>query len=272
MNMRMIMGMSVTPNELRARWSAGEATFGLWSAISDSFAIELAALSKLDYLCLDQQHGMVDFKDLAGLLPAIERHGVLPITRVPVNETSTIGRALDAGAMGVVVPMVNTAGEAASAVAACRYAPSGMRSFGPIRAAIAAGTGDPRELESVLCIVMVETEEGIANLPEIAATPGVDAIYVGPADLGLSLGVAPTLEATDPRHADAITAIRDACRKAGIAAGIQCSDGAGARAQAQAGFHMVTIAKDSALLQAAVRRELAVAKNEATSTGVGAYT
>jgi 4-hydroxy-2-oxoheptanedioate aldolase len=156
-------------------------------------------------------------------------------------------------------------------VAACRYAPHGLRSFGPIRAVVSAGTGDPRELEKVLCIVMVETVEGLANLDAIASTPGVDAIYVGPADLALSLGLQPKLEATEPRHAEAIAAIREACKGSGIAAGIQCSDGASARVQAEAGFQMVTIAKDSALLQAAVRRELLAARGQDGGTGVGAY-
>jgi 4-hydroxy-2-oxoheptanedioate aldolase len=262
----------MTPDGIRQKWAAGEVTYGLWTAIPDPFAAELTALSDLDYICIDQQHGLMDYADLVALLPVIERHGVLPITRVPGNEPWLIGRALDAGAMGVVVPMVSTAAEAAAAVAACRYAPHGIRSFGPIRAAIAAGTGNPRVLEQVLCIVMVETVEGLANLEAIAATPGVDAIYIGPADLALSLGLAPKLEATEPAHAEAIAAIRAACKGSGIAAGIQCSDGAAARMQVEAGFQMVTIAKDSALLQAAVRRELLAAQGEDGGTGVGAYT
>ncbi|MCU1614495.1 MAG: hypothetical protein JWO98_2035 [Frankiales bacterium] len=261
----------LTPDDIRARWATGLPTYGLWAALSDPFAIELAALSDLDYICLDQQHGMIDFAHLGSLLPAAERHGVLPITRVPANEPWVIGRALDAGAMGVVVPMVSTPAQAAAVVASCRYAPHGIRSFGPIRAAIAAGTSDPRRLESVLCIVMVETVEGLANLEEIAATPGVDAIYIGPADLGLSLGVAPTLDPVEPRHAEAIQAIREACEKAGIAAGIQCNDGAHARRQVEAGFRMITIAKDSALLQSAVSRELAAARGDAVATGAAAY-
>lgn len=261
----------LTPDDIRARWAAGEPTYGLWAALSDPFAIELAALSDLDYICLDQQHGTIDFAHLGSLLPAIERHGVLPITRVPANEPWVIARALDAGAMGVVVPMVSTPAEAAAAVSGCRYAPRGVRSFGPIRASVSAGSSDPAFLESVLCIVMVETVEGLANLEEIAATPGVDAIYVGPADLGLSLGVAPTLDPVEPRHAEAIEAIRLACEKAGIAPGIQCNDGAHARRQADAGFLMVTIAKDSALLQSAVKRELAAARGDADSTGPAVY-
>lgn len=262
----------MTPDDIRARWAAGEVTLGMWSALADPFAAELAALSGLDYICLDQQHGLIDYRDLVAILPSIERHGVLPITRVPANDTAAIGRSLDAGAMGVVVPMVNTAEQAAAAVAACRYAPDGLRSFGPIRAAVAAGTTDPRKLGAALCIVMVETEEGIANLPEIVATPGLDAIYVGPADLGLSLGTKPTLEPTDPRHVAAIAQIRDACVKGGIAAGIQCSDGTSARRRIEEGFQMVTFAKDSALLQAAVRRELQIARGEDAAGGVGAYT
>lgn len=260
------------PDDIRSKWAGGETTYGLWAAISDPFALELAAVSDLDYICLDQQHGMIDISHLGSLLPAVERHGVLPITRVPANDPAYISRSLDAGAMGVVVPMVNTPDEAAAAVAACRYAPDGLRSFGPIRAAVSAGRSDPQHLQSVLCVVMVETEEGIANLTGIARTPGVDAIYVGPADLALSLGLKPTLEATEPRHAEAIAAIQAACMEAGIAVGIQCSDGTHARKQQEAGFQMVTIGKDSALLQAAVRRDLALAQGGSAADGVGAYT
>lgn len=250
----------MTPDDIRGKWAAGEVTLGMWTAIPDPFAVELTAHPDLDYICLDQQHGLLDYADVVAMLPAIEKHGILPITRVPANEPWVIGRSLDAGAMGIVVPMVNTAAEAAAAVSACRYAPHGLRSFGPIRAALAAGTNDPQKLQSVLCIVMVETTIGMANLAEIVATPGVDAVYVGPADLALSLGVAPTLEATDTAHIDAIAAIRVACRDAGIAAGIQCSDGQHASREIEAGFQMITIGKDSGLLQAAVRREVLAAQ------------
>lgn len=260
------------PADIRATWARGDAIYGLWSALSDPFAAELAALSGLDYICLDQQHGLIDYRDLVNALPAIERHGVLPITRVPENSVSAIGRSLDAGAMGVVVPMVNTAKQAAAAVSACRYSPEGTRSFGPIRAAVVAGTSDVGVLGGVLCIVMVETEEGLSNLGAIAETPGVDAIYVGPADLALSLGLQPKLEPTEPRHAEAIAAIQRACVDAGITAGIQCTDGASAQKQAEAGFRMLTFAKDSALLQAAVRRELQSARGATQSSAQTTYT
>lgn len=262
----------MTPNSIRSKWAAGEVTLGMWTAIPDPFAVELTAHPDLDYICLDQQHGLLDYADVVAMLPAIERHGILPITRVPANESWIIGRSLDAGAMGIVVPMISTGEEAAKAVAACRYAPRGTRSFGPIRAALAAGTNDPAQLESVLCIVMVETREGLDHLAEIVATPGVDAVYVGPADLALSLGVTPTLDAQDSVHAQAIDEIRRACSAGGIAAGIQCSNGEHARRQIEAGFQMITIGKDSALLQAAIRREVEASQGVDAGDTAIAYT
>lgn len=262
----------MTPDNVRARWAEGGVTLGMWTAIPDPFALELTAHPELTYICLDQQHGLIDYSNLVALLPIVERHGILPITRVPANEPWVIGRSLDAGAMGIVVPMVSTAQEAAAAVSACRYAPEGVRSFGPIRAALAAGTNDPQRLQSVLCIVMVETIEGLNNLPEIVATPGVDAVYVGPADLALSLGVTPKLEATDPDHVKAIEAIRLACRAGGLAAGIQCNDGDHARREIEAGFQMVTIGKDSGLLKAAVQQQVKSAQGVNTGDNAIAYT
>lgn len=261
----------MTPDDVRATWAKGGVTLGMWAALADPFALELSANPDLTYICLDQQHGLIDFTHLTALLPVVERHGILPITRVPANEPWVIGRALDAGAMGVVVPLVSTAREAAAAVAACRYAPEGARSFGPIRASLAAGTGNPQRLQSVLCVVMVETTEGLRNLPEIAATPGVDAIYVGPADLALSLGVPPKLDATDPDHVEAIKTIRLACQEAGIAAGIQCNDGDHARREIAAGFQMVTIGKDSGLLSASVKRQVQAAQGVDTGDTSIAY-
>src|SRR5690606_1042151 len=130
-------------------------------------------------------------------------------------------KALDAGAQGVVVPLVNTRAQAAAAVAACRYPPKGVRSFGPTRAALISESRDAASLgDSVLCFVMVETREGLENIDEIASTPGLDGIYIGPADLALGLGLAPDLDKTDPEHVAAVDRILKACKKNGIVAGI----------------------------------------------------
>jgi 4-hydroxy-2-oxoheptanedioate aldolase len=165
-------------------------------------------------VCVDQQHGVVDYASMVPMLQAIGAAGAAPITRVLSNDPYRIMKALDAGALGVIVPLVNDAGEAANAVAACRYPPHGIRSYGPIRASSVIGSRDPEDLAGeVLCIVMVETREGLENVEEIAATPGIDGIYIGPADLALSLGLPPSTSVTQDAHIEAVRRIREACRK-----------------------------------------------------------
>lgn len=253
-------------------WNRDRLVVGVFQALPTPFSAELCAAEGIDYICVDQQHGLVDYTDLRSIFPAIERHGKFVLSRVPSNEGWLIGRTLDAGATGVIVPMVNSRAEAEQAVRACRYAPEGTRSFGPLRAAVAHGTAAAGELAKAMCFVMVETREGIRNLAEIAATPGLDGIYVGPADLGLSLGVEPTLNPTAAEHLEAVIAVAEACREAGIIAGIQCSDGARARGFVDLGFTMVTIAKDTSLIQAGVTAELAGLRSGTPAGAASAYT
>lgn len=259
---------------LRQRWKDGAPVFGAWTALPSAFAAELMVSDGMGYVCVDQQHGLIDYKDIPQIFAAIEARGSVPITRVPANEDWLIGRSLDAGAQGVIVPLVNNRADAARAVAACRYPPEGVRSFGPIRAAMVSAARDTATLGGgPLCFVMVETREGLRNLDEIVSTPGVDGIYVGPADLALGLGFTPDLDKDEPEHAQAIERILAACQRAGIVAGIQCSGGKSGKRYAQQGFQLVTIAKDSALLQGGARRELREALDKAGSdAGAGGYT
>lgn len=250
-------------NPLREVWAEGRTAFGLWAAIPSSFSAELVAGAGVDYVCVDQQHGVVNYASMVPMLQAIGATGAAPITRVLSNDPFRIMKALDAGAWGVIVPLVNDAGEAARAVSACRYPPDGIRSYGPIRASDVIRSKDPEDLaREVLCLVMVETREGLENVEEIAATPGVDGVYVGPADLALSLGLPPTTEVTEKKHVEAVRRIREACQKHAIVAGIHCSSGEWAQRQAGAGFDMVTVAVDAALLGGAARREVATARSE----------
>jgi 4-hydroxy-2-oxoheptanedioate aldolase len=157
--------------------------------------------------------------------------------------------------------LVNGAEEAARAVAACRYPPHGIRSYGPIRAASVIGSRNPEDLAGeVLCLVMVETREALENVEEIAATPRVDGIYIGPADLAISLGLPPTVDITEDAHIEAVRRIRDACQEHGIAAGIHAASGESAKKLAEAGFDMVTVATDAALLSAAAQQEVTAAR------------
>ena len=250
-------------NPLKAAWAAGRMAFGLWSVVPGSFGAEILSETGADYVCVDQQHGAIDYDAMVPMFQAIRAEGAAPITRVLSNDPFLIMKALDAGAWGVIVPLVNSAEDAARAASACRYPPRGMRSYGPVRAAGVIGSRDPEELGAqVLCLVMVETREALERVDEIASTPGVDGIYIGPADLALSLGLAPTLDIQEGEHAEAIERIKEACQRNGIVAGIHSAAGEWARRHAEAGFDMVTVATDAALLREAALREVAVARGE----------
>lgn len=255
---------------LRHLWAGGGAALGSWCAMPGAFGAELMAAQGVDYICIDQQHGLIDYPEMVAMLRAVEGRGKVPFTRVPANEPWLIGKALDAGVQGIVVPMVNTGADAARAVAACRY--SGQRSYGPLRASMTMDSRDTQVLGGeVLCFVMVETREALDNLDAIAATPGLDGIYIGPADLALGLGLPPDLDKSEPEHVAAVDRILAACQRHGIVPGIQCGSGAAARRQVARGFRLVTFAKDSALLGAGLERELAAALGERAGGRGGGY-
>ena len=170
-------------------WRDGGQTIGCWLSMANTHSAESLGRLGFDWLCVDLQHGLIDYTDLTHMLPAISTTNTTPIVRVPWNEPYEIMKALDAGAYGVIVPMVNNRQEAEQAVSACRYPPGGLRSFGPIRAALYGGRGYAAEAnDEIACIVMVETGTALDNLDEIASTPGVDGVYIGPSDLALGAG------------------------------------------------------------------------------------
>jgi 4-hydroxy-2-oxoheptanedioate aldolase len=235
---------------LREQLEAGGPAIGLWASIPSALTAEAAALAGPDYVVADQQHGALDPVTLMAMLTAIAGAGVAPLVRVARNEPFAIGQALDLGAEGVIVPMVESAEEAARAVAACRYAPEGTRSFGALRAG--AGTRP-------LCLVMIETRTGLENAAAIAATPGLDGVYVGPSDLALSLGLQPTIRLEHPPVLEALAVVHAACADAGITAGVHCLAAEDVPAQAER-FAMVTAGGDTLLLQGATAAALRVAR------------
>jgi 4-hydroxy-2-oxoheptanedioate aldolase len=253
-------------NPLRAIWQSGRASYGGWTGSPDPVIAEWLAGCGFDEVLVDQQHGTIEPNQVGAIFTAIHAQGAIPITRVPANDAAAIGKCLDLGAQAIVVPMVNTAEEAARAVAACRYPPNGVRSMGPIRAHLIHGF-ELADLESPAVIVMVETAAGLANVDEIAATPGVDAIYVGPADLSIAIGVPFDRDARTPeqskQHADAVARILAACQRAGIVAGMNCPNGDIARGYVEQGFRMVTVTADADMIPRDGMRELAAAKGQA---------
>ena len=255
-------------NKTLARWRAGGQTVGGWLSIGSPYVAESMASVGFDYLCIDLQHGMLSYDDLTTMLPAISTQETTPLVRVSWNEPSEIMKALDAGAYGVIVPMVNNADEAAAAVAACRYPPDGMRSFGPIRAALYGGRGYAREANGqIACIAMVETAEGIENLEDIASTPGIDAIYIGPADLAYALGLTPGQD-DDLKHVATVDRILATCRAHGIAAGIHTGSLARTQQYLTQGFNLVTLGSDSGFMMRTAANELAAAR-QSTAQGDG---
>ncbi len=252
-------------------WRAGRQTVGCWISLANAFTAESLANLGFDWLCVDLQHGLLDYQDLTHLLPAISTSRATPLVRVSWNEPYDIGKALDAGAYGVIVPMINNRAEAERAVAACRYPPQGSRSFGPIRAALYGGRGYAAGAnEQTACIVMIETREGLDNLEEIVTTPGVDAVYIGPADLALALGLPPVGDNDHPEHAAAVRRILEACRRAGIGAGIHTSSLEYTRRYLDQGFNLVTLGSDAGFMMRAAAADLAAVRqglDERESTG-----
>jgi 4-hydroxy-2-oxoheptanedioate aldolase len=220
----------------------------------------MAAAAGYDYVCVDLQHGLSDEPTMVSLFQATVAAGATPLARVAWNEPWLIMRALDLGAAGVIVPMVGSRAEAVRAVQACRYPPEGNRSYGPVRAELTVGSAAPAELAAaVLCFAMVETREGLDRLEEIAGTPGLDGIYVGPADLSLALGLSPPAIGCQPLE-DAIARVRNACAAHGLIAGMHCAAGAAAHARAAEGFKLITAGMDSSLMKSAISQQLADAR------------
>jgi 4-hydroxy-2-oxoheptanedioate aldolase len=248
-------------NAIRRAWAQQQPAFGVFMSIPSPYAVELCASAGVDYVCIDMQHGLSGYESLPAQIAACLSGGAAPIVRPSANEYWQIGRALDLGALGVIVPLVSSPQEAADAVAACRYGPVGQRSYGPTLVARIVGSADPSALEhEALCIVMIETREGLEQVEQIAAVPGLDGIYYGPADLAISLGTTPAESASNRQHAEAIERIRRAAQANGIAAGAHCFTGAQARERSAQGFTLITVTSDSRVLSVGVEQELAAAR------------
>ena len=255
-------------NKLKAKWKAGEPTFGAWLSIGDPVVAEVAAQSGFDYICVDMQHGGADYTAAVAMLIAISASDATPVVRVPWNEQGIIGRMLDAGAMGIVIPMVNSPAEAEAAVASCRYAPLGARSFGPMRAMTYAGADYFQHANAeVACIPMIETQQAIESLDEILGVPGIDAVYVGPADLAITYGLGPGLDNPAPEYQAALAKVVATCHARGITPGIHCGGALSATRAAQ-GFRMITASSDLGNVGVGMRKDLAAATQTTPPEGV----
>jgi 4-hydroxy-2-oxoheptanedioate aldolase len=247
------------PGLIRA-WNAGKVTIGAACKIPSSLVAESVASVGFDYVYVDQQHGVIGNADLLHMLQAIAACGAAPVTRVASNEQAAINRALDFGAMGVIIPGIETEADAVHAAAACRYPPVGVRSHGALRPASAQSASDPDDPDRAACILLTETRRAAINIAEIAATPGVDAVMVGPQNLALSLGI--QLEGNwlnTPELVVTIERMRRACEQYGVIPGIGASDGHVAGQRISSGFRMVNVGNDLGHMRDGLRQQLTAA-------------
>jgi len=250
----------------------GDRSVGYWMLLDAPIAAERLARVGYDYLCLDMQHGLFTWQAVAQALQVIDGTDTAGFVRVPSKSAADIGQALDLGARGIILPLVESSAEAAQLAAAARYAPEGTRSFGPLRAGLRLGPRPADVNREVLVVAMIETARGLADVEAIAATPGIDALYIGPADLALSLGGA---YPSDPAIADefeaALARVRDAARTAGKAVGIHTLTGVDARRRLDEGFTFASVAGDLGHLERAAADHLAtVSAPEAVGAAVAA--
>jgi 4-hydroxy-2-oxoheptanedioate aldolase len=251
-----------TPTTLREHWNSGALTLGVWLTIPSTISAEAAARTDYDYVCLDTQHGAIDYQTSVAMAQAILLGGGHPIARVPWNEPGIIGKTLDAGIEGVIVPMVNTVAQAEAVVQASRYPPLGSRSYGPVMAGMRRADHHGWSTDGIAVIPMIETVEAMRNLDAILAVPGIDAIYVGPADLSASLGLKPQNNDGETLFDDALVMIASACKRAGIVAGIHTTAPLVAR-RVEQGYQMITVTSDVLAMRSQLAADLAVARGSA---------
>ncbi len=242
------------PNALKALWQQGGAALNGWLQIPSAFTAELMARQGFDSITIDMQHGLMGYETAVAMLQAISTTDATPVVRVPWNDPAQIMRMCDAGAYAIICPMVNSRAEAEAFVAACRYPPQGIRSYGPVRARLYGGSDYVEHANQlVAAIAMIETAEALAAVEEIAATPGMDGLYIGPADLSISLGGTERADYTEPMLVKALHTVLASAQRHGVIAGLHCATPEYARKAVGMGFQFVSPNADASYLEATAR-------------------
>ena len=249
-------------NRLRTLWKTGGAAVNGWLAIPNGFSAETMAHQGWDSLTIDLQHGVVDYQSMIPMLQAISTTDTVPVVRVPWLEPSALMKALDAGAYGVICPMISTADEAARLVAYTHYAPRGTRSFGPVRALLYGGADYAQHAnDTIVTFAMIETAQALDNLDDILSVEGLDAVYIGPSDLSLALGCRPVFDDVDPPVAQAIDHVLERAKAHGLVAGIHNTGPEAALKRIAAGFQFVTVSSDARLIAAGAQQVMAAMRS-----------
>jgi 4-hydroxy-2-oxoheptanedioate aldolase len=259
-------------NKLRTLWRNDQAAVNGWLAVPNSFSAEVMAHQGWDTLTIDMQHGVIDYQAMVTMLQAISTTATVPIVRVPWLEPGILMKSLDAGAYAVICPMVNTREDAQKLVAWTNYAPRGTRSFGPVRASIYGGADYATEAnDTIVRFAMIETSQALDNLDAILSVEGLDAVYVGPSDLSLSLGCKPFFDEVEPKAAQAIDHIIERAKAHGVVAGIHNGVPAVALARIAKGYRFVTLGSDARILAAGSQQLLGPMRAAAPAGATGGY-
>jgi 4-hydroxy-2-oxoheptanedioate aldolase len=249
-------------NRIREIWAEGKAVVNSWLGVPSSFSAEVMAHAGWDSLVVDMQHGMIEYQTMVTMLQGISTTDTVPLVRVPWNDPAHIQKALDAGAYGIICPMINNKAEAERLVDSMRYAPLGHRSSGPIRAALYGGADYHAKANDIVAAFgMIETKEAMANLDEIMSVKGLDAIYVGPSDLSISHGYPPGGDKPDQWMMDALQKVLDACRRNNVQPGIHCGAPEYAKKMIAMGFTFVTVGGDTRFVTMGAAAAVAEMKN-----------
>lgn len=263
------------PNRIREIWAKGGCALNAFLSIPSPFAAEIMAAQGYDGLIVDLQHGVIDYMTAVGMFQAMQGNPVAPMARVEWLDPVAIMKILDAGAYGVICPMVNTADDAARLVSYTRYPPHGVRSFGPGRAVFSAGADYAQRAEDeIVVLAMIETAEAMENLDAIAATPGLDGLYIGPVDLTLALTGRKYrigFDREEPEMIEAIQRVLAAAHGAGKRAALHCGSMEYALRGKEWGFDMVTASNDVRLIAGAAAASVQAFRTGQTKSFDGSY-
>ena len=249
------------PNPLKQLLKEGKPALGGWITLEGALKTEVFAKGGFDWMTIDLQHGALTLESARPLITAIEASGSSPLVRVPWNEPSIIMRALDAGAYGIIVPLVNSAEEAAAAVPAMKYPPEGIRSSGPWRAGISGVQNYQSWINNELVLmVMIETKQAVENVDAILSVPGIDGVYVGPSDLSLAYGLSPAPDQTDKEWNAALDSILAACKKYNVVPGIAGNAKVAVKRLSQ-GFRFLEVSRDTTVLERGAREDVELLKS-----------
>jgi 4-hydroxy-2-oxoheptanedioate aldolase len=246
---------------LREIASSGRTVLNAWCAMPNTMSTEVLALQDWDTMTVDLQHGIVDYQMAVEMIRVIEGRGKTVMARVPWLDPAATMKLLDAGVMGLICPMVSTPELAAQFVSYCRYPPQGIRSFGPTRAALADPNYASTANDRIICAVQIEEAAAVDALDEIASVPGLDMLYVGPADLGLTLGFKPQFDPDVQELLAVFEKVIAACERHNLVPAIHCLTPAYAARMHALGFRFITLASDLRILARAVKETIDEARS-----------